>query len=72
MNQCDGCRAKYPVDKWGIHQVPYPSGPMVCEKEKYRGKKEESETYSEEENVKGCCKGEKGACSSGSCSCGKR
>ena len=34
-NQCDGCNAGYPVDEHGIHHVPYPSGSMVCQKNKY-------------------------------------
>lgn len=35
VNQCDGCRAGFPVDKNGHHIVPYPSGSMACEKDKY-------------------------------------
>lgn len=34
-NQCDGCRAGYEVVN-GIHKVPYPSGNMICQKEKYK------------------------------------
>lgn len=33
-NQCDGCKAGYPV-KDGVHKVPYPSGSMVCQAKKY-------------------------------------
>lgn len=35
QNQCDGCQAGYPV-KNGVHHIPYPSGPMACEKEVYQ------------------------------------
>ena len=35
MNQCDGCMAGYPVDKNGNHIVPYPSGSMGCQRDKY-------------------------------------
>lgn len=34
FNQCDGCRANYPL-KGNIHIVSYPSGQMVCQKSKY-------------------------------------
>lgn len=34
INQCDGCNAGYPVEN-GIHIVDYPSGSMVCQKNKY-------------------------------------
>ena len=33
-NQCDGCRAGHPIVN-GIHQVGYPSGNMVCQKNTY-------------------------------------
>lgn len=35
-NQCDGCNAGYPIDENGLHIVPYPSGTMVCQKNKYQ------------------------------------
>lgn len=38
-NQCDGCNAGYPTDENGLHIVPYPSGPMVCQKLKYQEEK---------------------------------
>ena len=38
-NQCDGCNAGYPIDGNGLHQVPYPSGTMVCQKSKYKENK---------------------------------
>ncbi len=34
INQCDGCRAGHPIVN-GIHQVGYPSGNMVCQKNTY-------------------------------------
>lgn len=34
-NQCDGCQAKHPLVN-GYHQAPYPSGIMICQKEKYK------------------------------------
>jgi len=34
INQCDGCYINEP-DVSGIHHIPYPSGSMVCCKEKY-------------------------------------
>lgn len=34
QNQCDGCLANYPIIN-GIHQTPYPSGNMFCQKQKY-------------------------------------
>lgn len=36
INQCDGCVAGYPVDENGLHIVPYPSGSMVCQANKYK------------------------------------
>ena len=33
-NQCDGCKAGYPIEN-GIHKVNYPSGSMACQKGKY-------------------------------------
>jgi hypothetical protein len=35
-NQCDGCQAGYPVNANGNHLVPYPSGSMWCEKDRYK------------------------------------
>jgi len=35
INQCDGCNAGIPVNKNNIHEAPYPSGNMVCQKYKY-------------------------------------
>lgn len=37
INQCDGCQAGYPVVN-GVHQVPYPSGPIGCTKNRYMDK----------------------------------
>lgn len=34
INQCDGCLAKYPIDN-GVHKVEYPSGNIVCQRNKY-------------------------------------
>ena len=34
-NQCDGCIAGIPLDKNNIHRAEYPSGPMVCQRNKY-------------------------------------
>jgi hypothetical protein len=33
-NQCDGCVAGYPIVD-GVHKIPYPSGSIACQKEKY-------------------------------------
>jgi uncharacterized protein YegL len=38
-NQCDECAAGYPVNEQGIHVVPYPSGSMVCQRNKYSNNK---------------------------------
>jgi hypothetical protein len=34
-NQCDGCKAGYPIGLNNMHVVPYPSGSMICQKQKY-------------------------------------
>jgi len=34
INQCDGCYVNVP-NIYGVHEMPYPSGSMVCCKEKY-------------------------------------
>jgi hypothetical protein len=34
-NQCDGCKAGYPIGLNNMHLMPYPSGSMVCQKDKY-------------------------------------
>lgn len=34
-NQCDGCKAGYPIGSNNMHLIPYPSGSMVCQKDKY-------------------------------------
>lgn len=35
MNQCDGCVAGIPKDERGFHSVPYPSGSMKCQADRY-------------------------------------
>lgn len=34
-NQCDGCLEKVPIVN-GIHLMKYPSGPIVCTRDRYK------------------------------------
>jgi len=38
INQCDGCMSNYPIIN-GVHQIPYPSGKMVCKANLYNNLK---------------------------------